>query len=305
MGVLGVDIGGTSIRVGLFTAPGRLAARAQMPTRQWGWPLDPAPLSAFLREQIQRWEPAHGRIEAVGFALAAVVDAGTGFVHVAENLGWSEIPFGQVVSGALRRPVRVDTDAFCGALAEATVGAARGIADFLYVVVGTGIGHALVLDGRIHHGLRGAANVFGHIKVVSNGEPCYCGGAGCLCQYAAGPALLHAARQASGKVDLTAEELTSAGVGGAAWAGAVADAWLSWMAFALANAFNLLDVSTAVLAGGVIQPDFPDLDELRRRVESLTYPQIRPVEVRRAALGGESVLVGAAQLAFESEDKSL
>ena len=301
MAVLGVDIGGTSIRAGLFSAPGRLEAHTQVQMRHWGWPLELAPLSAFLREQMRLWEPDYGAVEAAGFALAAVVQADTGFVHVAENLGWSGVPFGAAMSAALRQPVRVDTDAYCGALAEGTVGASRGVADFLYVVVGTGIGHGLVLDGRIHHGLHGSANVFGHIKVVPDGEPCYCGGAGCLCQYASGPALLHSARQASGRAELTAEEFMRSYAGGAGWAAEVADAWLDWMAPALANALNLLDLPTVVLGGGVIRADFPNLEELRHRVQRLTYPQIGPLDFRRAALGDASVLVGAAQLAFDRQ----
>jgi glucokinase len=303
--VLGVDIGGTSIRAGLFSTPGRLEAHTQVRTRQWGWPLELAPLSAFLLEQMRLWEPVYGRIEAAGFALAAVVRADTGFVQVAENLGWASVPFGETISAALGRPVRVDTDAFCGALAEGTVGAARGVADFLYVVVGTGIGHGLVLDGRIHHGLHGSANVFGHLKVVPNGEPCYCGGSGCLCQYASGPALLHHAQQASGQADLTAEAFALARRDGADWAATVANAWLGWMAPVLANALNLLDIETVVLGGGVVQADFPNMEELQRRVQELAYPQIRPLNLRRAALGGESVLAGAAQLAFETQDRLL
>lgn len=305
MAVLGVDIGGTSIRAGLFSAPGRLETQAQARTRQWGWPLELAPLSAFLLEQIRLWEPVYGRVEAVGFALAAVVQADTGFVHVAENLGWSGLPFGESINAALGRPVQVDTDAFCGALAEGAVGAARGVADYLYVVVGTGIGHGLVLNGRIHHGLHASANVFGHIKVVPDGEPCYCGGSGCLCQYASGPALLRSAREASGSAELTTEEFMRSCADGAEWATEVAGSWLDRMAPALANALNLLDIETVVLGGGVIRRDFPDLEELRKRVQKLTYPQIRPLNFRRAALGDESVLVGAAQLAFGTQGELL
>lgn len=293
--VLGVDIGGTSIRAGYFSAPGVLDARAHTPLRTWGWPLPVEALAGWLAIHLADWGPVTG----VGIAAAAVIEPGTGYVHVGENIGWNEQPVGATLASMLGCPVLLDTDAFCGALAEAHLGSGRGWRDFLYVVVGTAIGHGLVLDGRVHHGMRAAANVFGHIKVVPGGEPCYCGGAGCLCQYAAGKGLARVAQLLSGQPDMTAHETVRKAQEGALWARQAIAQWQHWMALALANAQNLLDLEGIVLGGGVIQPDFPDLDDLRRRVEQLTYPQIRPIEIRRAALGTDSVLHGAAELAFD------
>lgn len=302
MAVVGVDIGGTNIRVGIFSRTGRPDEVVKVPLRAWGWPLPLDALSSMLNGQIAKWESTYGSVERIGFAVASVVDPATGYIHVAENVGWREFPFAREMSSRLGRPVFVDGDAACGAIAEERLGSGRDAQDFLYVVVGTGIGHALVLGGKVRHGARNSANVFGHIKVVANGAPCYCGGSGCVCQYASGPGLARLAAETLGRSDITAREIAESYAAGVPWAIDVVQQWMAWLTLPIANALNLLDLPLVVLGGGVIRPGFPNLEELGRQVRALLYPQITPVEFRRATLGEESVLIGAAQLVFNDSE---
>jgi len=299
MAVVGVDIGGTNIRAMLFTKPGSIEDGAKFFTRAWGWPLPLDPLAENLNKQIALWEEEHGRIDGAGFAIASVVDPVTGYIDVAENLGWKDLPFLDEMRARMAKPILVDSDAACGALAEARIGSGREHPNFLYIVIGTGIGHSVVLNGSVHHGVRNSANVFGHIKVVPNGEPCYCGGAGCLCQYASGQAIARMGARVRGVDHITAGEVERAYLAGEEWAVSVIEQWMEILALPVANALNLLDLDLVVLGGGVVREGFPKLTRLQEKIEALLYPEIVPISLCRSVLGDQSVAIGAAQLAFD------
>ena len=303
MAIVALDVGGTNVRAGLFAAPGQVLATVQAARRSFGTTLPVEGLAGFVDDCLASWEPTYGHIGAIGLAAAAVIEPDTGYVQRGENLGWRDLPLGDILTTHWQRKVAVDCDAFCGALAEARYGSGRGMNDFLYVVIGTGIGHALVLDGAVRHGVNAAANVFGHLKVVLNGEPCYCGGRGCLCQYASGEGLARVASGLSGQSEITAPAVISAYLAGTAWAVAAVEQWLDHVALALSSVYNLLDIDCTVLGGGVVGDNFPDLAALQERLLPLVYPQIRPVTLRRAALAEHSVLMGAAALAFDLEKR--
>lgn len=299
MAVVGVDIGGTNIRVSLFIAPGAIADGVRLSTRAWGWPLPLDSLAERLNGQIAQWEVEYGQIDNIGFAIASVVDPVTGYIDVAENLGWKDLPFLHAMRARMEKRILVDSDAACGALAEAKIGCGKDHPDFLYIVVGTGIGHSVVINGAVRHGMRNSANAFGHIKVVTGGEPCYCGGTGCLCQYASGQAIARMGAKARGVDRVTEGEVEQAYLAGEEWAVSVVEQWMDIFALPVANALNLLDLDLVVLGGGVIREDFPRLTRLQEKIEALLYPEIAPLSLNRSALGDQSVVIGAAQLAFD------
>jgi glucokinase len=294
MGILAVDIGGTNIRTALFRTPREQLAAETIACRTLGRPVSVNRFVDYLETRVQELESDYEAVDAVGLAAAAVVDHHTGFVRVGENIGWQNVPLRALIGERLNRPVHIDVDAFCGALAEARLGAGLDQVNFLYVVIGTGIGHGLVLDRQVWHGMHAAANVFGHMKVLSDGAPCYCGGHGCLCQYASGVGLAQRACELSGHNDLTGADVVQGWRDGASWAHTAVDTMQQVLAIALSHSCNLLDVECIVLGGGVVQSDFPDLADLHRRLEAAVYPEIRPLVLRRAALGDDAVLIGAA-----------
>lgn len=321
MAVLAVDIGGTNIRTACFDAPDTTGRRdvLRMPHAALGSPVS---VDAFARHIQERIAQSTVPIHAIGVSVAAVVDHATGYVKVGENIGWRDVPLGDVLAQACALPVAVDGDAFCGALAEAQLGAGMGQRHFLYVAIGTGIGHAFVLDGRVWHGQHSAANVFGHVKVVPDGAPCYCGGRGCVCQYAAGKGLARLAqirlraeagtnRDGVPDVDNAAgahanpdgnvargEDVISGVLANERWAREVVAEATARLAFAISAAYNLLDIECTVIGGGATSDVFPDFAQLHRDLEALVYPSIRPIVLKRAALGLDDMLTGAALLAF-------
>ena len=137
--------------------------------------MTPDDLAGLIGATLEGWEIDSGDIEGVGISVAALVDD-TGRILRAENLGWSDVPLAAIVAGAVGRPARVDSDVFCGALYEMRVGHARAASSALYIAVGTGVGHAFVIGGRVWRGAQGRANAMGHMVLWPDGAPCYCGG---------------------------------------------------------------------------------------------------------------------------------
>jgi len=298
MGVLAVDLGGSNLRMGWCNDLPQWAVQESIAWRRMQFPLSIDELITLLETRTARWEAAHGAVEAIGIAAAAVIEPHTGTVKVGENLGWRNVPLRALLEDRLHRPVHLDVDAFCGALAEARLGAGVNQEHFLYVVIGTGIGHALVLNKRVWHGMHAAANVFGHLKNGFAPITCYCGGTDCLCQYASGQGLSRLAALENQSPGLSAAEVAHAFRQDTPWAVHVMDKMLDALALAISHALNLLDIECVVLGGGVVQQDFPDLTLLQQRIEALVYPEIRPILLRRAALEGNAVLTGAALLAL-------
>src|SRR5436190_1051092 len=149
----------------------------------------------------------HGQIVGAGVALPGPVDRHTGTIGSAVILpGWAGLHAQRELARRLGLHVEVDNDANLGALAEASFGAGRGLENIVYVMLGSGIGAGLVLDGRVHRGAAGLAGELGHVQVRTDGAVCRCGNRGCLETVASGPALLTVLRAAHG------EQLTVAGM---------------------------------------------------------------------------------------------
>ena len=301
MSVLAVDLGGTNLRTAIFDSPTHKREVLRLPHRDLGQPLLLSAFVQYLRDYLHKSQTA---IQAMGVSVAAVVDYRTGFVKVGENIGWRDVPLGAVLADAFGLPVAVDGDAFCGAWAEAQMGAGQDEEHFLYVAIGTGIGHALILNRTVWHGQHGAANVFGHLKVALGGPPCYCGGVGCVCQFASGKGLarLGSAHQNTPHGGLRGEDVIAQFRQGAAWASVALQSANTQLAHAISHAYNLLDLECTIIGGGATSTVFPDFLQLQREIESFAYPAVRPVRLKHAALGSDDVLTGAALLAFEKSD---
>ncbi len=193
---IGVDLGGTNLRVGLVDAGGRVLAAVRSPVA------DPRPerVVAQVSDEIDlvlgKASLGLGDLAGVGIGAAAQLRGNTGVVAVSPNLGWREVPLGSMLSSALGRPVAVVNDVEAITWAEVSFGSARGHRDALGVFVGTGVGGGLVMGGRLIRGAGGVAMEIGHVKVRGeDGEPCGCGGRGCLEAYLGGANLTRRLQQ--------------------------------------------------------------------------------------------------------------
>lgn len=242
--VVALDVGGTSIKAAVVDGSGLVLRHTVRPTPVGDGP--DAVVSAIASAARELVGPA---VAAIGVVLPGLIDAEAGIAGYAANLGWRDVPLRDMLTSRLRLPVAIDNDVRAAGLAEQCLGRARGVTDFMVVVIGTGIAAAPISAGRPVLGAGGLAGEMGHLPVRPDGEPCACGQRGCTEVYAsaAGIARRYAARTG---VARTAEQI-------AARLGSDPDAAQVWaeaadaLGLALASCTLLLDPSLFVLAGGL------------------------------------------------------
>ncbi|GHF04275.1 ROK family protein [Streptomyces morookaense] len=303
--VAALDIGGTKIAGALVDGRGRLLLRAQRPTPAHADGATVMGAVAQVLDELRR-SADWSRVRAAGIGSAGPVDASTGTVSPVNVPGWRGFP---LVAEVTRRigglPVVLVGDGVAMTAAEHWRGAARGRANALCMVVSTGVGGGLVLGGRLHTGPTGNAGHIGHISVDLDGDPCACGGRGCVERIASGPHIARRARE-SGWRPGPDGDASAAGVAVAARAGdPLALASFARAARALAAGIaataTLVEIEVAVIGGGVAGAGdilFAPLREQLREYATLSFTA--GIEVVPARLGGDAGLVGAAAAAAEA-----
>ena len=184
---VGVDLGGSNVRVGIVDSNGRVQAQVRRRVA------DPAPepvvalIFSGISEALEQASLGIDDVSGIGVGAAAQLRGDSGVVAVSPNLGWREVPLGELLAKALDRSVLVVNDVEAITWGEVRFGSARGHKDVLGVYVGTGVGGGLVMDGRLIRGASGVALEIGHVKVrPEDGAACGCGGRGCLEAYLGG-----------------------------------------------------------------------------------------------------------------------
>jgi glucokinase len=186
--VIGIDLGGTKIAIGLVDPQNRITDRRRMPTEPVAGPEAAAVRITQAIRELQERIPAQGRLAAVGICSPGPVDFQTGTILDPPNLtGWRDVPFRDMLGQQLDLPVVLEHDAKAAALGEFHFGAGLGHQNMVYVVVGTGIGGGVILEGQVYRGSHNAAGELGHITIDRQGEVCTCGSRGCVETYAGGP----------------------------------------------------------------------------------------------------------------------
>ncbi|WP_406055859.1 ROK family protein [Streptomyces sp. NBC_01077] len=297
-----LDVGGTKIAGALVDGEGRIRVRSQRPTPAHE---DGETVMRAVEDVLADlagsplWEAAG----AVGIGSAGPVDAYRGTVSPVNVPGWRDYPLVERVHKAAGgRPVTLVGDGVAMTAAEHWLGAARGHDNALCLVVSTGVGGGLVLDGQVHPGPTGNAGHIGHMVVDMNGEPCACGGRGCVERIASGP---HIARRAleNGWRPGADGDVSAAGVAAAAHAGdPVAIASFERAAQALAAGIAataaLVEIDIAVVGGGVAGAGEVLFAPLRRGLATYaTLDFVRNLTVVPALTGTDAGLLGAAAAA--------
>jgi glucokinase len=295
--VLALDVGGTKIAAGLVDATGALVHRAQRPTpdgdAETVWRT-----AASLLSEVRA--ASDGTVSAVGIASAGPVDIPEGTVSPINIAEWRRFPIVDRVAAATGLPVRLGGDGLCMALGEWWCGAGRGAKFLLGMVVSTGIGGGLVLDGAPYHGRTGNAGHVGHVVVEPGGGLCTCGGHGCVETVASGPHLAQWARAHGWVAPDTADakELAEAAVRGDAVALRAFDRGADAIARMIASVAAVCDLDLVVVGGGVAKSGGLLFDPLRSALASYAgLDFLRALRVVPAELGGDAGLVGAAYLA--------
>ncbi|MDP8246754.1 MAG: ROK family protein [Candidatus Tritonobacter lacicola] len=314
MNLVGVDIGGTKIAAGLVGGKGDLMCQTRLPTlSRSGFKKSLAQIRTAIEEILKRAKSDSLSVGGIGICTAGPIDYDRGVVVNPPNLkGWKEVPLARIIGEKFGLEARLENDANAAALAEMRWGAARGYNNIFFVSIGTGIGTAIILNGRLYRGRRGMAGEGGHMVVNfdADGAGCGCGNTGCIESIASGPA---AARRA-GEImrerptllnDLCGgnkEELTMVMIGRAAEdSDAVALEVIGEMGWHLGiwlgSIINLLDPEIIVVGGGVSMVGEPLFESIRGSALKHTInPYANEIPIVPASLGEDAGIYGGAAL---------
>lgn len=292
--ILGIDIGGTAVKMGLVDCEGRIYARREADVCFDGYK---TPILATVIREVRKFLAETGeKIEGIGVSAAGQVDDRTGVV-IGTN---GKIPGyeGSRIKDEMERefgvPVYALNDANAAALGEIFAGAAKGRRNVIMITLGTGVGGGVVVDGRIFGGSRGIAGEMGHFTLYQNGEPCPCGKRGCYESYASTTALIRAAQEKTGEEHLDGRKIFERAAAGDVAVREVLSLWLDDVAAGITGLVHIFNPEMVIVGGGVSAQEELLLRPLRERVLSGVMPRFAEgLEVKRAALGNDAGMIGA------------
>lgn len=302
---LALDIGGTKIAAALVDGDGTLVHHARLPTPDGDAEAVWTVVDTLVTEALAA---AGGHVRGVGIACAGPIDLAAATVSPINITAWQGFPIVERVSALTGVPVRLGGDGLCMALGERWWGAGRGARFLLGMVVSTGVGGGLVLDGAPYDGRTGNAGHVGHVVVDPDGGPCSCGGRGCVETIAAGPRMAQWARENGwdAPAEADAKELADAANAGNPVALQAFRRGATAVAAMIASVGAVCDLDLVVIGGGVAKSGALLFDPLREALS--TYARLdflRGLRVVPAELGGDAGLVGAAALLREQTENRI
>ncbi|SDU30768.1 ROK family protein [Jiangella alkaliphila] len=313
--VLGLDIGGTKLAVGVVTPDGAVHGLIVEPTRRWEGPDAVLPRLFDLGHRAVAAAGLGRPIDAVGISCGGPLDSAAGVLISPPHLpGWIDVPVGELTRQEFGVPTYLENDATAAALGEHRFGAARGVSTMIYLTISTGVGGGAVIGGRLHRGAAGNGGELGHVMVRPGGRLCTCGRRGCLEAYVSGTNIADRAAEGlraglgSGSSLRSADPLTAADVAAAARDGdALArQIWTETtdvLGQALTDLVNVFEPELVVLGGGVTRAGAMLLDPVAATVaREAMPPAAKAVRVVLAGLGDVVGVVGAGVVALEAVD---
>ena len=310
MNRIGIDVGGTNVKVALVDDKGSVLYSNTVPTRaEMGYEYTVNNIKQAIHDLLK--EANNPQIEGIGFDFPGQIDYKNGIVKLAPNIpGWVNVPIAKIIEDEFHVTTRIDNDVHCAALGELKYGAGRGCENFICMTVGTGIGSGIVMNGQLLRGASNAAGELGHIKLsMHDGPLCGCGDYGCLEAFASGPSIVQMATEyiMSGKSTKFRElanggEITPFLVCEAAKQGdPVAKRIFTIMGerigFGLASVVNLLNPEKIIIGGGVADSGDILLNPIRETIKNRAMAVAgSAVEVVPAQLGNTAGVVGASLL---------
>ncbi len=306
MKYIGVDIGGTQVKIGVIDENGAVCSSTAYDVAFDGYdtPIIDT-VTARLSEFMEENKLLHGQISGIGVSATGQIDTKEGKVAGAAGhiKNWEGCNILEHIRRIYPGPVTVMNDANCAALAEQWVGAAQGLSDVVVITVGTGVGGGIIANSEILCGAAGGAGEIGHITIRNNGKKCSCGNRGCYEQYASVSALIGMVRQAqkAGKldnsqfagVDINGRTIFEA-AGNGGYLDIILDRWIGYVADGLIGIIHTFNPQIVLVGGGVSAQKEKLIDPLRTKVLSCVMPvYARTVKLEAAKLGNDAGMVGA------------
>lgn len=318
---VGVDLGGTTIKMAFITSYGEIVSKWEIPTNtEDGGIHITMDIAKSIDHKLNELNQEKEHLAAIGMGAPGFIEMETGFIYQAVNIGWKDFPLKDRLEVETGLPVTVDNDANIAALGEMWRGAGDGAKNLLCVTLGTGVGGGIIANGQILHGASGMAGEIGHItSVTKGGAPCNCGKTGCLETITSATGIARLATEAVAVSNepsllkeqfdtlgsLTSKDVFEALAKGDHLAEQVLDETASYLGVAIANLSNALNPEKIVIGGGVSKAGDALLEPLRTYFNQYALERVASsAEFKIATLGNDAGVIGGAWLAKQKLTKT-
>lgn len=314
--LLGVDIGGTTVKIGIISENGEIISKWEIPTKK-GDQIDQIPndIWSAIKDRADQLQIRHDQLLGIGVGAPGFVEAETGNVAEAVNIGWKNFPLGHLLSQLSSLPVYVDNDANIAALGESWLGSGDLADNLIAITLGTGVGGGIIANGKIVSGTNGTAGEIGHMVVTSNGAPCNCGRTGCLETVASATGIARIAEekvksdlsstlsdvlQKQGK--LTAKDVFEAAKLNDNGAIQIVQEVTDILGMAIANIATIVNPSKIIIGGGVSKAGDVLLKPLITAYQKYALPRtFEGSEFVIAELGNDAGIIGGGYLVKQNQ----
>jgi glucokinase len=306
---VGIDLGATKVALGLIDPQNRIVARRRLPTRADDGPQNLVERIARTISELEAELPDQACITAVGICTPGPVDHTTGTLLDPPNIpALHSAPLRRMLSDRLDLPVSLEHDAKAAALGEFHYGAGRGVQSMVYIVLGTGVGAAIIIDGQLYRGVRNAACEVGHITLERGGERCSCGSRGCVATFLSGPRLalryrraLEQRDQAQPRENVTGELVTRLAAQGDSLARQIVSKAGEALGVAVATMAMIIDIELFVVGSSVARAGDLLLEPARQTVPHHCYQSVScRLRIETAQLWDDGPILGCGWLARQA-----
>lgn len=303
----GVDVGGTTVKLGLFDVQGSLLDKWEIPTvtENHGEAILPDVAKSILAKLEERGIP-EGDVAGIGIGVPGPVDRNGRLVGRAVNLGWESFDIPKALGAYIKVPVKAANDANVAAFGEMWQGGGKGYENMVAVTLGTGVGGGIIVDGRLLAGATGAGGEIGHLHLQDDEtESCNCGNKGCLEQYASATGIVRLAKRRLAEDDkasvlregeISAKSVFDAVKAGDAVAVEIAERFGDYLGKGLAIVSAVVNPEVFVIGGGVSKAGEILLTFVVPNFQKYAFPQCRGAKFVLAELGNDAGIYGAAAL---------
>ncbi len=311
---VGVDLGGTSVKVGIVTEKGKIVKKTSIDTKASGGPK--VVVAQIEKAVAQLLEKNKKKIQGIGIGAPGTISTKKGTVQNPPNLpGWEKVNLGKIIEKKFGNDVYVENDANAAAIGEMIFGAGKKLESFLMITLGTGVGGGIIFNKKLFRGQTGGAGELGHMTIDLNGPKCNCGSFGCIETYVGNNYLVERVKKQLKEnksslilklVDndlskLTPKIINDALVQDDKFAQSVIVDLGKYLGAALASACNLLDISTFIIGGGVAGFGAPLFNEIEKTTKSRVLTPLRKrVKIIPAKLKNDAGIKGASALVFHN-----
>jgi glucokinase len=306
---VGVDLGGTSVKIGICNENGKLIHQAEGPTdSEAGADVVADNIAKYVRDIVTNSDYEWEQVAGIGAGIAGFLDIQEGIVKLSGNLGWHNVPIKKMLEERLGKTVKIDNDANVAALGEAWGGAGAGISNLVCYTLGTGVGGGIIINSTIYQGSTGVAGELGHIAIVPDLEAilCGCGQMGCLETVSSATGIIRMAKDAVERGDKTslslveniqAKEVFDAAKLGDEVALRIVNRAAYYLGKSMATLAVVLNPQRFIVGGGVSKAGEILFQPVREIFKKFTpEPAQEGVDIVPATLGNDAGVIGAAGL---------